>query len=251
MNISGFVVVALALMLPQDVPNGPQDLFPRFLDAVSRNVKRTEDLLPDFLCNEKVTSTSFKSGKQEGQKIVESIFSVRQSRESREILTIDGKPARKGAKMPRLPVNITGSFNYMINTTFSPRALEWYQFVPSPLESGKFKIQFETKQDQKAMTWNIDGDQRLAHDTGHAWIDTSSMQVSRLERNLLNLGGHETAWKITITQAPFTIGEQQFWLPSMFLTEITERDPKKTGTFLAEYSNCKKFTAEITIRPVK
>jgi hypothetical protein len=76
------------------------------------------------------------------------------------------------------------------------------------------------------------------------------MQVARLERNLLNLGGNESAWKITIDQAPFTIGERQFWLPSRFLTEITERDPKRTGTFLAEYSNCKKFTAEITIRPV-
>ena len=37
-------------------------------------------------------------------------------------------------------------------------------------------------------------------------------------------------------------------LPKSFLTEITEKDRRNTGTFLAEYSNCKKFTAEITIR---
>jgi hypothetical protein len=101
------------------------------------------------------------------------------------------------------------------------------------------------------LVWNIEGDQLAAHDTGQAWIDTSSMQVARIERNLLNLEGNATAWKITIDQAPFSIGERRFWLPKMFLTAITKRDPQQTGTFLAEYSNCKKFTTEITIRPVK
>jgi hypothetical protein len=31
--------------------------------------------------------------------------------------------------MPRLPVNITGSFNHMINATFSPASLQWYDFA--------------------------------------------------------------------------------------------------------------------------
>jgi hypothetical protein len=220
------------------------------LTAVSRNVKESEDSLPDFLCTEKVTSTAFKSGKQKGQKIVESIFSVRNARENREILSIDGVPARKGAKMPRLPVNITGSFNYMINTTLAPRALDWYEFALGQ-DTDRLLLRFETKKDQKAMTWNINGAQLLAHDTGQLWIDTSSMQVTRLERNLLNLAGSVSAWKITIDQVPFTIGERKFWLPKTFLTEITERDPRQTGTFLAEYSNCRKFTSEVTIRSLK
>jgi hypothetical protein len=246
-----FISAVLSLVL-QGVPGSNPPELKDALAAVSRNVKDSQDLLPDFLCNEKVTSTAFKSGKQQSQKVVESIFSIRQSRENREILSVDGKPVRKGAKMPGLPVNISGSFNYMINTTFSPASLPWYDFaLGQKQETGRLVVRFETKKDQKEMIWNINGDQRAAHDTGQAWIDTSHMQVSRIERNLLNLGRYATVWKITIDQAPFTIGERQFWLPKMFLTEITERDPKETGTFLAEYNNCKKFTTEITIRPLK
>jgi hypothetical protein len=248
----GLTPAVLSLVLLQAVPGSAPRQLAEALTAVSLNVKESEDLLPDFLCNERVTSTTFKSGKKQNQKVVESIFSIRKSRESREILSIDGKPARKGAKMPRLPVNISGSFNFMINTTFSPALLQWYEFaLKSGTEADRLVVRFETKKDQKEMIWNINGDSRAAHDTGQAWIDTSSMQVARIERNLLNLGRYASVWKITIDQAPFTIGERQFWLPKMFLTEITERDPQETGTFLAEYSNCKKFTTDITIRPLK
>jgi hypothetical protein len=242
----------LSLLLLQGNAGSPPRELSDALATLSVNVKESQDQLPDFLCNERITSTTFKSGKKQDQKVVESIFSIQNSRENREILSVDGKPAKKGAKMPGLPVNITGSFNYMINTTFVPAALQWYEFsLGQNPEPGRLVVHFETKTDQKAMTWNINGDGRLAHDTGQAWIDTSAMQVARLERNLLNLGRYATAWKITIDQTPFTIGERQFWLPKMFLTEITERDQKNTGTFLAEYSNCKKFTTEISIRPLK
>ena len=98
------------------------------------------------------------------------------------------------------------------------------------------------------MIWNINGDQKVAHDTGTAWIDPEAMQVLRNERNLRNIGSM-TAWRITIDQAPFTLGDRKFWLPKSFLTEVTEKDPRRRGTFLAEYSDCKKFTTDVTIRP--
>lgn len=249
--MSGLISGVLSLVLLQGLPSSVPRELADALGVVSVNVKESQDSLPDFLCSEKVTSTTFKSGKQQSQKVVESIFSIRRSQEHREILSIDGKPAKKGAKMPRLPVNISGSFNYMINVTFSPDFLQWYEFSPGQRDAGRLGVRFETKNDQKKMIWNINGDQRVAHDTGQAWIETSLMQVSRIERNLLNLGNFGGTWKITIDQAPFTIGERQFWLPKMFLTEITERDPQKTGTFRADYTNCKKFTTEITIRPAK
>ncbi len=217
------------------------------LALVSQNVKTGQDALPDFLCSEKVTSTAFNSGKIQSRKSVESIFSIRQSRENREILTIDGKPAKKNAKMPRLPVNIRGSFNFMVYFTLSPRWLQWYDFAQKPGETGRIVLEYETKTGQKDLIWDIAGDNKVAHDTGKAWIDSKAMQVARIERNLLNIGDF-SAWKITIEQMPFLIGDKEFWLPKSFLTEITEKDRRKTGTFLAEYSDCKKFTAEITIR---
>jgi len=143
--------------------------------------------------------------------------------------------------------HFTRSFNYMINATFSPAMLRWYDFTQKSEEGSRLVIQYETKKDQGVMTWNINGDLKAAHDTGKAWIDPLEMQVTRFERNLLNIG-RMSAWKITIEQSPFAIGDRQFWLPKSFLTEIAERDPRDTGTFLAEYTNCKKFTTEIQIR---
>lgn len=242
------LLISLALL--QGDPSTPPRQLSEILAAVSLNVKESHDVLPDFLCSEKVTSSQFKDGKQQEQKVVESIFSIQQSREHRQILAVDGKPAKKGAKMPGLPVNITGSFNYLILATFSPQSLQWHDFAPGQKTEapGRTVVQFETTRDQKEMVWDIGGADLTAHDTGQAWIDTASMQVVRLERNLLNLKGKASKWKITIDQAPFVIGEREFWLPKTFLTEITERDPRRTGTFLAEYTNCKKFTAEVTIR---
>jgi len=237
-------ITLLSLMLQGAV--GPPAPLADILGSVSKNIKESKAALPDFLCNEKVTSTKYRSGKLRDQKTVESIFSIQKSREHREILAIDGKAAKKGAKMPGLPVNITGSFNYMINVAFSPEMLRWYDFTQTP-EDGGFVVSFETKKEQREMTWNINGDLKLAHDTGKAWIDPAAMQVARFERSLLNIG-QMSVWKITIHQSPFTIGDRQFWLPKSFLTEITERDPRDTGTFLAEYTNCKKFTTEVQIR---
>jgi hypothetical protein len=238
--------ILLSLML-QGASGPPLRPLAEVLGGVSKNVKESQDSLPDFLCNEKVRSTNYRSGKMRDQKIVESIFSIQQSSEHREILAIDGKAAKKGAKMPGLPVNIRGSLNYMINATFSPEMLRWYDFAQKPEEAGRLIIQYETKPDQREMTWNISGDLKLARDTGKAWIDPVAMQVTRFERNLLNIGRLST-WKITIEQSAFTISDKQFWLPKSFLTEITESDPRNTGTFLAEYTNCKKFTTEIMIR---
>lgn len=245
--------ILLPWMLFQGVASPPPPSLPALPDVlagVSRNVKELQDTLPDFVCNEKVTSTKFRSGKQRDQKVVESLYSVQQWREHREILTIDGKPAKKGAKMPGLPINITGSFNYVIMVTFLPRFLPLYEFALKPKtgDAGRLIVEFETRKDQKELPWNIDGDILAAHDTGQVWIDATSMQVARLERNLLNITRDFSIWKNTIEQAPFSIGEEQYWLPKSFLVEITERDVRNSGSFLAEYTNCKKFTTEISIR---
>src|SRR5262249_51966581 len=47
---------------------------PQVLDAVSSNVKRFQEMIPDFVCNETVTSSQYESGKLVKQKVVESIF---------------------------------------------------------------------------------------------------------------------------------------------------------------------------------
>jgi hypothetical protein len=80
--------------------------------AVSRNVQEFRDLLPDFVCTERITSAASEAGKVRSQKTVDSIFSIQKWREHREVTAIDGKPAKKNGKLPRLPANITGVFGY-------------------------------------------------------------------------------------------------------------------------------------------
>jgi len=126
--------------------------------------------------------------------------------------------------------------------------LQWYDFAPKPEDTGRIVVDYETKSGQRELRWDIAGDVKTAQDRGRAWIDPASMQVARIERNLLNIGDF-AAWKNTIEQMPYVIGDRQFWLPKLFLTEITWKDTRNTGTFRAEYTNCKKFTTEITIRP--
>jgi hypothetical protein len=109
--------------------------------------------------------------------------------------------------------------------------------------------QFETKKDQKGVVWNIFGDVRAANDTGQTWIDPKSMQVVRFERNLHNVGSGYSSWKNTIKQMLVDVGEKQYWVAKTFVTEILEKDARSGVSFLAEYANCKKFSAEITIRP--
>jgi hypothetical protein len=43
------------------------------------------------------------------------------------------------------------------------------------------------------------------------------------------------------------IGDRQFWLPRTMRTDTAETKTNKT--FVAEYTNCKKFVAEIKIVP--
>jgi hypothetical protein len=239
----------LTFFLSAFLPGSPQAL-PETLAAVSRNVKQVQESLPDIVCNEKVTSTSFRSGNQRDQKIVESLFSIRNWREQREILAIDGKPAKKGAKMPNLTMNVRGVFNTFIMATFLPELIPLHDFnLKQPgAPDGRLVVDFETRKDQKKIIWDIDGKNLVAHDTGQASIDPTSMQVARLERSLLNLSRDFSSYKVTIDQAPVNLGDRLYWLPKTFFFEIIERDVRNRKSYLAEYSNCKKFTTEITIR---
>src|SRR5437868_1175772 len=102
----------------------------QILDTVSKNVKEFQELLPDFVCNETITSVTFKSGMINKRMTVESIFTAVQKpgtrgfegarpafTESREITAIDGKPVSKGTKMPHLPVQFTGGFSSVLIMT--------------------------------------------------------------------------------------------------------------------------------------
>ena len=220
--------------------------------AVSKNVEEFWNLLPDFVCNERITSTTYTSGKVRDQKVVESIFtSERKTGSHREITSINGKAAKKNAKMPGLPVNMSTGFAFVIQATFTRKILQYHEYTLAPQrdKDGKIAVLFETKKDQQEIKWDLDGKALVARDVGTAWIDPVTMQVSRIERIFLNIPNRFSRMSISSEYHPVTIGKSSFWLPQYMRTELTERDPEKTGAFLAEYSNCRKFGSEVTILP--
>jgi hypothetical protein len=247
--------ISLALFFaPQSLANVIAD--------VSAHVKEFQELLPDFVCSEKITSTRTDPGKSTRQKTVESVFTVVQKlsrgnrhmtiTETRDVTAIDGKPVRQGTKMPDLPFSSGSGFSAVLVMTFSPQSTDVHNYEMRGAdklgEGDRLLVQFETKADQTKLRTFLNGRSFPLKDVGKAWIDSASMQVVRLERHLLNIPSALSSYSNTIDYGPVTIGERQFWMPKMVRADVTEKDVKKTGTYIAEYSNCRKFTANVEIK---
>ena len=229
--------------------------------AVSQNVKEFQDLLPDFVCDEKITSAAYEYGKVTKMKTVDSIFTAVQKSspgpgngraaftESREIVAIDGKATSRHARMPTLPTQFTGGFSGLLSMTFSPDNLQAQHYVlaDKPAEDGNLLVQFTTKDGQQKLGSFLNGQSFLNKDAGRAWIDPRTMQVVRLERDFLNLPRNLTRLTNTVDYGPVTIGDRKFWMPRAVRIDSTERNVKKTGSYTATYSNCKRFVADIKI----
>ena len=249
----------LAALLLLQAPAAPLD---QVLASVSRNVRDFQDLLPDFVCNEKITSTAYESGKLKETRTVESFFTAVHKpspgprgllvfTETRDITAIDGILARKGARMPKLPAAMFGGFGALLSMTFSPENLQYQEYeLDGILDGGaRIAVHFSTKAGQRELRTFLDGEGFNDRDEGMAWIDSASMQVVRLQRDFFSLPHTLRQLRNTVDYGSVVIGDRQFWLPRSMRTDVTDRDPRKTKTFLAEYTNCKRFVAEIRIVP--
>jgi hypothetical protein len=241
--------------------SGQSGAVPEVVQAVSRNVKEFQDLLPDFVCKETITSSTSRSGKVRKQTTVESIFTAVQKpsigpnfrraafTETRDVTAIDGKPVRKGTRMPRLPVQFTGGFSSVLIMTFSPENLPFHRYNLDGLtkDGGPQLVRFVTQDDQTAIKTLFDGEVLADRDSGNALIDTSAGQVIRIEREFLNLPRRLSHLENFVDYGPVRIGGRDFWLPRTILTEGAERDARNTERYIAAYSDCKRFVADIRI----
>jgi len=234
------------------------------LAAVSQNVKVLEDHLPDFVCSEKVVSTQFDKGRVIKQRVVESIFTGFQRAreenrlrfgftESREVVTIDGKPVRKGTPFPKLPYRFSGGFSSLLTTTFAQDNLDFHNYsIEDTYKSqngNAILIRFSTKEGQQKLRSVLQGETKFSKDVGAAWIDQKSLRVLRLQRQSLNLPSDLTRSIATADYGPVTIGDAEFWIPVKVRAEVAERYTTLSVRYEAEYTDCKKFTAEIKISP--
>jgi hypothetical protein len=252
----------IALMLLQGPGNSPPHSVDEVVAAVSKNVKEFQLSLPDFVCDERITSSTFESGAIQTMKTVESVFTAVQKpspapdngqlafTETREITLIDGKQVRKGTAMPKLPLAMFGGFSALVSMTFAPENLEFQTYrLNKTLDEGRLVVHFATKGSQQKLRTFLNGESQIARDTGTAWIDATSYQVVRLERKFLTLPRDLRTLKETVDYGPTAIGDREFWLPLIMRSVATDRDTRKTKVFMADYTNCKKFTADIKLVP--
>jgi hypothetical protein len=262
MSLMTPLLITAMLLLQSAVLPAPRSV-DEVLSAVSGNVKEFQELLPDFVCNEKITSTAYESGKVKDLRTVDSIFTAVQTpsrgprngnlafTETREVAAIDGRPVQKGTRMPPLPLAMFGGFSALLSMTFSTENLKYqhYELDKTPGDGGRLVLHFATKEDQRTLRTFLNGEGLINKDTGTAWIDAGSMQVARLERDFFSLPRAFRQLRNTVDYGPTTIGDRQFWLPRSMRSDVTDRDAKKTKTFLAEYSDCKRFIADIKLVP--
>ncbi len=103
----------------------------QILSRAQNNVKEFEFSLPDFMCDEKITSQELLHGKAVHTTIVDSVFIGTQNKseqnkpftESREIKTVDGRQPRKNQQLEG-PFLYGGGFSSILDATFAERNIQ-------------------------------------------------------------------------------------------------------------------------------
>lgn len=253
----GFWIIEFGLRIEKRA--GLQSL-DEVLAKVSRNVQESAASIPDFVCNETVTSTaSDAKGKINKRVTVESIFAAHHRTgpsgptfvESREVVTVNGKTSGIGTKAPKLPFQYGGGFSSILMMTFLPDNLgvHTYTLVGSERVDGgeALRVDFATKEDQRKLRLLSQRKTFVTRDKGTAWIDVNAMRVIRLERNHLDIP-ELNSLSVAVDYGEFSIGGAEFWLPKTVRAEATYTKNNNRGIYNADYIHCRKFGTSVEIK---
>ena len=244
------------LCVSQSIPKLEQVL-PRIQD----HVKEFELSLPDFICDERITSRELMGGKINHETFIESEFRGTQSQdhdspftESREIKMIDGRPAAKDQQLAG-PFFFGGGFSSIVAEIFSRKNQPYFDFKISGTEAVDGKaalvIKFKARNNQKALLYReMFGTQVIFKGSGKAWIDPESMNVMRLEVQFLDPPFPEGVLSLSVDYAGVEINGKTFWMPKTVTAEQTVPNPKMPvgGQYIAEYSNYHQFNVSVHIK---
>ena len=208
--------------------------------------------LPDFVCKEKIVSSTVEKGKTKDQRIIESIFMAQrktQTRpdgsnlysivESRELTAIDGKTATKNAKMPSAPLLFDGLAVNILFISDVPR----YQGGQAPNLDGRLTIRvgFTTRKSQEFLQLEFPAA------VSGVQIDTQSSKTLHVDSRLGSMHGGGGV-PVSADFQSIEIDGKAYWLPRLVKAEATLAKDQ-TGAYVAEYSDCKKFEVTVQIRP--
>ena len=220
------------------------------LARVQTNTGQFEAALPDFVCDEKIDSFVTAQGEMLREVVAESHFTGLQKRsgrlaftETREYVTIDGKPAAKG-QTPRKVLLFAGGFSSLLDQTFSAIFARFhdYRILGAETFGGRpaLSIEFSTRPGQKAMSISWDEKAMIQRDTGKAWIDAETLQVLRIERRFLNIPPEYSGIVATVDYGPVSIDGRPFWMPLRVNLDQSLKDSGRR-IYKAEYRNYRKF----------
>jgi hypothetical protein len=244
--------------LAQPVPKLDQ-----VLPRIQQHVQEFEISLPDFICDEKITSRELMAGKTVHETDIDSTFRGTQNKDKnpdgkyepftewRDIQTVDGRPAPKGQQLTG-PFLFGGGFSSILVEIFSAENSRYFNYKvigPDKVdEKAAVLIKFETKKDQQALLHReLFGTQYVMKGSGKAWIDLASMNVLRLEIQFLDPPMPEGVLSLAVDYAPVVIKDKTFWMPKTVTAEQTIPNPKVPvgGQYVAEYSNYQEFKVSV------
>jgi hypothetical protein len=229
------------------------------LESVQAHVGEFAHSLPDFICDETITSRELMGRKVKHETIIESAFTGRQNKvengkpfiETREIKTVNGRPASPGQE-PKAPFLYGGGFSSVLVAVFSAENAPYFSYSLAGTDTlegrAALVIKFETRNGQKRLLYRDLFNQRsYLNGKGKAWIDPESMNVMRLELRYLDPPAGEGELHVAIDYAAVTINDKTFWMPRLVTAEQTIPNPKFPvgGQYIAEYSNYHHFKVSV------
>lgn len=261
-------VVSVLVMGFVVCPCTAQPALEEALSRIRHNVAVFEAQVPDFVCNEKITSRTLdeKDGSVIKETVIESAFSGRQKQsvlsrlsftEEREIRAINGAPSA-AKSMPEGVFRVGGGYSSSLVSVFGSKGEESYSFsLTKDGEGGADSapvISFETTNRHQKIKGG--GHLHSFDETGRAWFDRGSYDIVRLERRILTGSGASDELLITIDYKPVQIGENSFRMPACVSATAhrTASGRAERGDYAAEYTDYRKYGSSSTIEfqePVK
>jgi len=236
-----FVMVAGLAM--QDTP--PLE---EMLNRIGSNVQELQDTLPDITCKETLSekSTNPRSSYSHEALMTTSRMAGRGAvyfRVSRQVISARGTPSITIGAIQNLLADVTLAFGP------ASRGSTNYKFVrrQNLRNVPAYVIDFETRKGASASnrggTLTGLGDPSNTMN-GKGWVDSSSMQVLRIEITVRNIPGRAYREDTVLDYGPVNIDGKVYWL----LTRLSKRND--FNEWVVEYSECRKFEVTSQIRPV-
>lgn len=270
--IAQFVVVAGLSGLPFHAQEARGPAAADIVSRVQKNVAAFQILLPDFICDERVTSQTIEKAKVTEEERVISSFRVTRRKspvrsaspmflESREVIsaTVNGKPTT--VRNYVLPLGVRGGFSDDLLYFFDKEKEKCFDFELAGSEEIRGRTALVLSIRVKDNVGLIGGkcSSLPPGKTSKAWVDSESMQVLRLQMFSTRILMYTTPWNRghngeylfypSIDYAEAFINGTPYWMPAAKRGEFVKSKEQRSYLYVVEYSNYHKFQVSTNVLP--